>query len=69
MFFKDGLVVPAPGPVEFCNQRGAVVDPDLVDPVLVTVENQQMAVTDMALAFDRRKNGIRIKVLVGKIIG
>ena len=69
VFFQDGRVVPATRSVELRDQGTTVVYSDLVDPVLVTVEYQKVAVAGVSLTFDRRKNGVGIKVLVGEVVG
>lgn len=45
VLFVDGVVAPAPRPVELGNDGSGAVDPDLVHAVFVAVQRQQAAVT------------------------
>src|SRR5690554_7138048 len=46
VFLEDGLVGPASGAIELGDQRYAVLDADLENPVLVTVEGQRACIAD-----------------------
>ena len=54
----DGLVRPAAGPVEFCDDRCAVFYTHLVNTVLIAVERDKPAVTPVTALFDGIQQGI-----------
>src|ERR1700728_3589206 len=56
MLFADGRIVPAPRTVEFCDHRRAVLDADLVHPVLVTVELEDPSVAAKSHGLERVEN-------------
>ena len=66
VFFLDGGVGPAPGPVEFGHHRRPVLDAHPVNAVLVTVQRQQAAVAAQAEAFHRREDVVWRQILVGE---
>jgi hypothetical protein len=61
MFFLDLLTAPAPGPVEFDDNRFGGLNADLIDPVFVTVEGQHAAITAQTRAFNSCQYEIRGK--------
>jgi hypothetical protein len=61
MFFLDGSVGPARRAVKFAHQGRAVLQADLINPVLVTVERLQAAVAVKAQGFHRIQDGVRPK--------
>jgi hypothetical protein len=52
VLLDDLLIAPAFWTVEFDDQRVAVLYPDLVDPVFITVQGKSPAVTQDVTAFD-----------------
>ena len=50
---------PATGPVELDDDRFGVLDPDLVDAILVAVERQHAAVARKPQCLDRRDDAVR----------
>ncbi len=52
MFFDDLFVGPAVGAIEFNDQRFGIFDPDLINPVFVTVQSQGATIADIPQAFD-----------------
>ena len=63
MLFKDLCVAPAFRSIELGDQRFAVVQPDLVDAVLVAVEGEQSAVWCKSGGLDRLKDDVRSEYL------
>src|SRR5690606_27396124 len=64
--FFDGVVAPAAGPAEFCNNGRCTLDAYLVDPVLVAVESEHAAIAFEAEALERVKNVVRLQPLEGE---
>ncbi len=58
MFLNNLLPAPATRAVELGDQRFAVLNPHLVDPVLVAVKGQVAAITSITLTFDRIHNKV-----------
>jgi hypothetical protein len=58
VLLEDGGVAPAFGAVELDHHRGRVLDPHLVDAVLVAVERQQAAVGLEAGAVERVERAV-----------
>ena len=52
VFFGDGFVGPAAGPVELGHQRRAFFHADAVDAVFVAVERQYASIAEETDAFD-----------------
>ena len=65
MFLQDRLIGPAFRPVELRHQRRAVLDADLIDAVLVTVQAEQRAVAGITGALDGIEDAIGVEALVG----
>jgi len=53
MLFKNTGIAPARGPVKLGHQRAAILKPDAVDPVFITVQRTDAAIGVKANAVDR----------------
>jgi len=58
VFLQNRRILPAPRPVELRHQIAPILQPDLIDAILVTVECQQMAIGHKAFALDRIEDEI-----------
>ena len=65
VLFVDLRIAPASGPVELRDERRPIVEPHLVDAVLVAVERQQPAVGGEAGGGDGVQHDIRGEPRVG----
>ena len=59
VFFVDGGVGPALGPVKLGDQKTAIFHCDLINAVLVAVQRQQAAGWQKVEAFDSAENQVR----------
>ncbi len=64
VFLEDRRVAPASRPVELRDDRRGVLDADLVDAVLVTVQCLEPAIALEAETLHRRENVVGLKVCV-----
>ena len=67
VLFANLLVGPASGPIEFGDDGGRFIAPDLIDAILIAGERQEPSVTSISDALERieddvgRKLGIRMR--------
>jgi len=59
VLLDDRLVRPPPGTVELDHDRLVVLDPDLIDTVLVTAKRQDPAVAQETAGLDRVDDRVR----------
>jgi hypothetical protein len=65
MFLANRGLRPAPGPVEFRDHRRPILDPDLVDPVLVAVQRQQPTVGTQPGGLHGVQDDLRLQTGIG----
>ena len=67
VLLEDRRIGPALGAIKLHDDRGAVLPADLIDPILITVERQDAAITAMPERLDRTdddvggQRGIRVR--------
>ena len=59
MLLADGRIAPAVRPIELGDQRLAILDADLIHPILIAVERQHPAVAAIAERLDCVQYGLR----------
>ena len=66
VFFDNGGVAPAIWPIELHNDRRAVFDPNLVNPILVTVEREKSTVAAVVELLKRVENLLRLQCCISQ---
>jgi len=66
VLFEYGGIAPAVWPIEFHDDRCAVLNADLINPVLVTVERQETAIAAVFELLKRVENMLRLQCGIGQ---
>lgn len=71
VFLEYGLITPASRPIKFRDDRSAVLNTDLVNTVLVTVQRQKSSIAAKRQALECVENmlGLQVRVGEGGIVG
>ena len=62
MFFEDGGISPAARPIKLGHHGHIVLDTNLVDPILVTVQREKTSVAGEAHVFERCNDVFRLQI-------